>query len=184
MTSHFPTPLQSEYKIDTAYCVACLEFIMSRIYKRCSVVGCMDVHKSLHRVPEDERATWIDFILEGEVPATVGKNLLVCAITTLRLFLQLRSVHGRISCETLSLRGVPSNFAWNTCRRRTCKYTNCRSHIQFSIICVQWLFLVTSTGLECLRAYNRKWTECQVWLITQQKVFLQWLGPHPALCLF
>ena len=52
---------------------------MSRIHKRCSVVGCMDVHKSLHRVPEDERATWIDFILEGEVPATVGKNLLVCA---------------------------------------------------------------------------------------------------------
>ena len=52
---------------------------MSRIHKRCSVVGCMDVHKSLHRVPEDERATWIDFIFEGEVPATVGKNLLVCA---------------------------------------------------------------------------------------------------------
>jgi hypothetical protein len=38
----------------------------------------------------------------------------------------------------------------------------CRSHIQFSIICVQWLFLVTSTGLECLCAYNRRSTECQV----------------------
>ncbi|CAL8257804.1 unnamed protein product [Arctogadus glacialis] len=33
-------------------------------------------------------------------------------------------VHGRISCETLSQRGVPSNFAWNTCRRGTCKYKN------------------------------------------------------------
>ena len=124
MTSHFPTPPFNQSISKTRPCVSWLEFIMSRIHKRCSVVGCMDVHKSLHRVPEDERATWIDFILEGEVPATVGKNLLVCAITTLRLFLQLRSVHGRISCETLSLWGVPSNFAWNTCRRGTCKYTN------------------------------------------------------------
>ena len=87
------TPLQSEYKKDTAYCVACLEFIMSRIHE----VFCswLDVHKSLHLLPEDERATWIDFILEGEVPATVGKNLLVCAITTLRLTVSPTSVSTR-----------------------------------------------------------------------------------------
>ncbi|XP_059926281.1 uncharacterized protein LOC132471191 isoform X1 [Gadus macrocephalus] len=54
---------------------------MSRRHARCSVVGCKDDHKSLHRVPaaEDRRAAWIDFIFEGQVPATVGKNLLVCA---------------------------------------------------------------------------------------------------------
>ena len=54
---------------------------MSRRHARCSVVGCKGDHKSLHRVPtaEDRRAAWIDFIFEGKVPATVGKNLLVCA---------------------------------------------------------------------------------------------------------
>ena len=79
MTSHFPTPPFNQSISKTRPCVSWLEFIMSRIHKRCSVDGCMDVHKSLHRVPEDERATWIDFIFEGEVPAIVGKNLLVCA---------------------------------------------------------------------------------------------------------
>lgn len=36
---------------------------------------------SLHRVPaaEDRRAAWIEFIYDGDVPATVGKILFVCS---------------------------------------------------------------------------------------------------------
>ena len=48
---------------------------------RCSVVGCTDQHKCLHVTPasEDTRLKWIDFIYEGNLPARVGKYLLVCA---------------------------------------------------------------------------------------------------------
>ncbi|KAL0969990.1 hypothetical protein UPYG_G00235660 [Umbra pygmaea] len=54
---------------------------MSKHHGKCSVVGCKDEHKTLHRVPaaEDRRATWIEFIFDGNVPATVGKKHLVCA---------------------------------------------------------------------------------------------------------
>ena len=47
----------------------------------CFVVGCSDQHKTLHktRVSEDLRREWIKFIFDGEVPATVGINLSVCA---------------------------------------------------------------------------------------------------------
>nr|XP_055045251.1 THAP domain-containing protein 2-like [Misgurnus anguillicaudatus]XP_055045252.1 THAP domain-containing protein 2-like [Misgurnus anguillicaudatus]XP_055045253.1 THAP domain-containing protein 2-like [Misgurnus anguillicaudatus]XP_055045254.1 THAP domain-containing protein 2-like [Misgurnus anguillicaudatus] len=46
----------------------------------CSVVGCKVLSTSLHRVPaaEDRRAAWIEFIYDGNVPATVGKKMLVC----------------------------------------------------------------------------------------------------------
>ena len=44
----------------------------------CSVVGCSDQHKTLHktRVSEDLRREWIKFIFDGEGPAI---NLSVCA---------------------------------------------------------------------------------------------------------
>ena len=47
----------------------------------CSVVGCSDQHKTLHKTPvsEDLWREWIKFIFDGEVPATVGINLSVCA---------------------------------------------------------------------------------------------------------
>ena len=46
-----------------------------------SVIGCSDQHKTLHKTPvsEDLRREWIKFIFDGEVPATVGINLSVCA---------------------------------------------------------------------------------------------------------
>ena len=55
---------------------------MKRIRQpRCSVVGCTDQHKCLHVTPasEDTREKWIYFIFEGNVPARIGKYLLVCA---------------------------------------------------------------------------------------------------------
>ena len=54
---------------------------MSKCKEKCSVVGCKDQHKTLHRLPaaEEKRAAWIEFIFEASVPAEVGKNLLVCA---------------------------------------------------------------------------------------------------------
>ncbi len=47
----------------------------------CWVVGCEEPHISLHRLPatEDQRAQWIHFIFEENVPTTIGKNLYVCA---------------------------------------------------------------------------------------------------------
>ncbi|XP_061572450.1 uncharacterized protein LOC133427401 isoform X2 [Cololabis saira] len=50
-------------------------------YAKCSVVSCTSDHPSLHRAPasEDVRAQWVDFIFEGNVPATVSKKLFVCA---------------------------------------------------------------------------------------------------------
>nr|XP_061819615.1 uncharacterized protein LOC133608416 [Nerophis lumbriciformis] len=52
-----------------------------RLTQNCSVVGCTDRHTSLHRLPnkKDIRAKWIQFIYDGNVPASVGKTLLVCA---------------------------------------------------------------------------------------------------------
>nr|XP_057945563.1 uncharacterized protein LOC131139718 [Doryrhamphus excisus] len=49
--------------------------------QNCSVVGCTDRHRSLHRVPntKDVRAKWIHFIYDGNVPASFGKSLFVCA---------------------------------------------------------------------------------------------------------
>uniref|UniRef100_A0A8C5FP91 THAP-type domain-containing protein n=1 Tax=Gadus morhua TaxID=8049 RepID=A0A8C5FP91_GADMO len=77
---------------------------------RCSVVGCMDVHKSLHRVPEDERATWIDFIFEGEVPAIVGKNLLVCANHfTTDCFSNLGQYTEGLAVKLPTLHGIPAS---------------------------------------------------------------------------
>ncbi|XP_041938207.1 uncharacterized protein LOC121699817 isoform X2 [Alosa sapidissima] len=54
---------------------------MSKSHAKCSVVGCTKEHKTLHRVPaeEDRRAAWIEFIFDGNIPATVGKKLFVCA---------------------------------------------------------------------------------------------------------
>ena len=75
---------------------------MKRIqYIRCSVVGCTDQHKSLHRTPasEDTRAKWIDFIFEANVPARIGKDLLVCANHfELDCFTSLGQYNCRISC--------------------------------------------------------------------------------------
>ncbi|XP_060770743.1 zinc finger protein 595-like isoform X2 [Neoarius graeffei] len=50
-------------------------------HANCSVVGCREQHVSLHRPPASEprRAEWINFIFNGSVPATVSKNLFVCA---------------------------------------------------------------------------------------------------------
>ena len=47
----------------------------------CSVVGCTDTHVSLHRLPtkEDIRAKWLNFIFQGNVPASVSKRVFVCA---------------------------------------------------------------------------------------------------------
>ena len=54
---------------------------MSKHKEKCAVVVCKDQPKTLHRLPaaEDKRAAWIEFIFEGNVPAEVGKKLLVCA---------------------------------------------------------------------------------------------------------
>ncbi|XP_060939586.1 zinc finger and SCAN domain-containing protein 12-like [Limanda limanda] len=48
---------------------------------RCSVVDCTNPHKGLHTTPaaEDIRSRWIEFIYDGNVPAEVGKYLLVCS---------------------------------------------------------------------------------------------------------
>ena len=58
-----------------------IEITMSKRKEKCSVVGCKDQHKTLHRLQaaEDKRAAWIEFIFEGIVPAEVNKKLLVCA---------------------------------------------------------------------------------------------------------
>ncbi|XP_036964597.1 uncharacterized protein LOC119025295 isoform X2 [Acanthopagrus latus] len=47
----------------------------------CSVVGCTDTHVSLHRLPtkEDTRAKWLNFIFQGNVPASLSKSVVVCA---------------------------------------------------------------------------------------------------------
>ncbi|XP_061622218.1 uncharacterized protein LOC133474470 isoform X1 [Phyllopteryx taeniolatus] len=53
----------------------------SKAKQTCHVVGCLDRHTSLHRLParEDIRAKWIHFIYNGNIPASVSKNLVVCA---------------------------------------------------------------------------------------------------------
>ncbi|KAM9770635.1 activating transcription factor 7-interacting protein 1 isoform 2-T2 [Menidia menidia] len=50
-------------------------------HHNCSVLGCKEQHKALHTIPvsEELRAQWINFIYNGNVPARVGKKLLVCA---------------------------------------------------------------------------------------------------------
>ncbi|KAM8733556.1 uncharacterized protein AB9X84_025253 [Acanthopagrus schlegelii] len=47
----------------------------------CSVVGCTDTHVSLHRLPtkEDTRAKWLNFIFQGNFPASLSKSFVVCA---------------------------------------------------------------------------------------------------------
>ncbi|XP_036965309.1 uncharacterized protein LOC119025642 isoform X3 [Acanthopagrus latus] len=47
----------------------------------CSVVGCTDTQVSLHRLPtnEDIRAKWLNFIFQGNVPASLSKSVVVCA---------------------------------------------------------------------------------------------------------
>nr|XP_055059811.1 uncharacterized protein LOC129443335 [Misgurnus anguillicaudatus] len=53
----------------------------SKSHMKCCVVGCTAQHKSLHFLPakENRRTEWLLFIFDGHVPATVGKNLVVCA---------------------------------------------------------------------------------------------------------
>ena len=53
---------------------------MSKHKEKCAVVVWKDQQKTLHRLPaaEDKRVAWIEFIFEGNVPAEVGKKLLVC----------------------------------------------------------------------------------------------------------
>ncbi|XP_019722972.1 uncharacterized protein LOC109514372 isoform X2 [Hippocampus comes] len=53
----------------------------SKAKQTCHVVGCLDRHTSLHRLParEDIRAKWIHFIYNGNIPSSVSKNLVVCA---------------------------------------------------------------------------------------------------------
>ncbi|XP_048114220.1 uncharacterized protein LOC125304199 [Alosa alosa] len=53
----------------------------SKSHMKCCVVGCTEQHKSLHFLPakDDRRTEWLHFIFDGHVPATVGKNLVVCA---------------------------------------------------------------------------------------------------------
>lgn len=50
-------------------------------HANCSVQGCKHQHQSLHRLPvsEDRRTQWLDFVFDGNVPAQVGKNPMVCA---------------------------------------------------------------------------------------------------------
>ncbi|XP_054626249.1 uncharacterized protein LOC129178248 isoform X3 [Dunckerocampus dactyliophorus] len=49
--------------------------------QNCSVVGCTGRRTSLYRLPntKDIRAKWIRFIYGGNVPASTGKSLFVCA---------------------------------------------------------------------------------------------------------
>ncbi|XP_066529736.1 uncharacterized protein [Hoplias malabaricus] len=56
---------------------------MSKIrakYGSCSVVGCTEQHKSVHRLPASEstRAEWMKFIFKGTIPDKLSKNLYVC----------------------------------------------------------------------------------------------------------
>ncbi|XP_051919950.1 uncharacterized protein LOC127599766 [Hippocampus zosterae] len=53
----------------------------SKAKQTCHVVGCLDGHTSLHRLParEDIRTKWIHFIYNGNIPSSVSKNLVVCA---------------------------------------------------------------------------------------------------------
>ncbi|XP_007260152.3 zinc finger homeobox protein 4 isoform X2 [Astyanax mexicanus] len=49
-------------------------------HMKCCVVGCKQQHKSLHFLPTKEnRTVWLHFIFNGHVPATISKNLVVCA---------------------------------------------------------------------------------------------------------
>ena len=50
-------------------------------HMKCCVVGCKQPHKSFHSLPTkgNRRTAWLDFIFDGHVPATIGKNLVVCA---------------------------------------------------------------------------------------------------------
>ncbi|XP_041843781.1 uncharacterized protein LOC121641608 [Melanotaenia boesemani] len=48
---------------------------------KCTVVGCINAHNSLHRPPASEplRSAWLNFIFHGNVPTSVGKVLFVCS---------------------------------------------------------------------------------------------------------
>ncbi|MED6249762.1 hypothetical protein ATANTOWER_019188 [Ataeniobius toweri] len=48
---------------------------------KCSVVGCINPHHSIHRPPGSEplRSAWLNFIFNGIVLTSVGKVFFVCA---------------------------------------------------------------------------------------------------------
>lgn len=52
----------------------------SKSKKRCFVVGCGEPHKSVHLLPTDQRkSAWLNFIFDGKIPPTLGKQITVCA---------------------------------------------------------------------------------------------------------
>lgn len=54
---------------------------MNKLKCKCSVVGCIRQHNSLHRPPLSGplRNEWLHFIFDGNIPESVGKVLFVCA---------------------------------------------------------------------------------------------------------
>uniref|UniRef100_A0A1A8L6I3 Zgc:123060 n=2 Tax=Nothobranchius pienaari TaxID=704102 RepID=A0A1A8L6I3_9TELE len=51
-------------------------------HMKCCIAGCKEQNKCLHILPTTKtlrRTAWLSFIFDGDIPATIGKNLAVCA---------------------------------------------------------------------------------------------------------